>query len=226
VGDAVGQSLPLAVGVALSPLPIVGIVLILVGRRALPTGLAFLLGLVAGIGAMGAVLLVAVGPQEVTDEGDPATWVGWLTLALGLVLLGLAVRGWRRRPSAEDDEAELPSWMAAVEAFGPAKACGAGFVLTVANPKNVVLVLAGTAAVAETAAPAVEQAVAWAVFTTVAALGVALPLAVSAVRGERATEPLLALKSWMIANQKAILSVLLLVIGANLVGDGLSILTG
>jgi len=224
VGDAVGQALPFAVGVALSPLPIVGIVLILVGRRGVAAGSAFTLGVFAGVAALGALLLVVVGPRETTDDGDPATWVGWLQLGLGLVLLVLAVRTFRRRPTGEA-AAELPPWMTAVGSFSPPKAAGAGFLLTVANPKNVVLVLAGTAAVAETAAPAVDQAVAWALFAVVGALGAGLPLVVSVVRGERATESLLRLKEWMTANQKAILGVLLLVIGVNLLGDGLSALT-
>jgi len=225
MGDAVGQALPFAVGVALSPLPIVGIVLILVGRRGVAAGSALTFGVFAGVAALGALLLVVVGPRETTDDGDPATWVGWFQLGLGLVLLVLAVRGFRRRPTGEA-AAELPPWMTAVESFSPPRAAGAGFLLTVANPKNVVLVLAGTTAVAETDAAAVDQVVAWALFAVVGALGAGLPLMVSVVRGERATESLLHLKRWMTANQKAILCVLLLVIGANLLGDGLSSLTG
>jgi hypothetical protein len=224
VGDAVGQTLPFAVGVAVSPLPIVVIVLILVSPRARPNGLAFLLGTVAGVVGLGAALLVASGPAEAPEDGDPATWVGGLKLALGLLLLALAVRGWRGR-AAKGAGGELPRWMGALETMSAPKALGAGLVLNVANPKNVVLVVAATTAVAETGAPGIDQASAWAVFTALAALGVALPVGASVVLGERATEPLLGLKAWMIGNQQAILAVLFVVIGAQLLGDGLSILS-
>ncbi|CAM3888248.1 hypothetical protein [Isoptericola cucumis] len=44
MGAAVGQSLPVAVGVLISPLPIVAVVLMVVSRRAKADAAAFLAG--------------------------------------------------------------------------------------------------------------------------------------------------------------------------------------
>jgi hypothetical protein len=44
MGEAIGQLLPLAVGVAVSPMPIVAVILMLVTPRARSNGPAFLLG--------------------------------------------------------------------------------------------------------------------------------------------------------------------------------------
>ena len=44
MGEAIGQSLPLAIGVALSPVPIIAVVLMLTTPRARANGPAFLLG--------------------------------------------------------------------------------------------------------------------------------------------------------------------------------------
>jgi hypothetical protein len=50
VGEAIGQSLPLAIGVALSPIPIIAVVLMLTTPRARADGPAFVLGWLVGLG--------------------------------------------------------------------------------------------------------------------------------------------------------------------------------
>jgi hypothetical protein len=54
VGAAIGQSLPLAVGVALSPVPIIAVVLMPTTQRARANGPAFVLGWLVGLGVVGA----------------------------------------------------------------------------------------------------------------------------------------------------------------------------
>ena len=44
MGEAIGQSLQMAVGVALSPMPIIAVVLLLTTRAARRNGTAFVLG--------------------------------------------------------------------------------------------------------------------------------------------------------------------------------------
>ena len=44
MNEAIGQSLPIAVGVLASPMPIVALVLMLVSRRARSNGLTFVVG--------------------------------------------------------------------------------------------------------------------------------------------------------------------------------------
>jgi hypothetical protein len=64
MGEAIGQLLPFAVGVAVSPMPIVAVVLMLVTPRARTNGPAFLLGWIVGIALAGAVLLAIAGPSR------------------------------------------------------------------------------------------------------------------------------------------------------------------
>jgi hypothetical protein len=56
MGEAIGQSLPLAIGVALSPIPIIAVVLMLTTPRARANGPAFVLGWLLGLGLVGAVV--------------------------------------------------------------------------------------------------------------------------------------------------------------------------
>jgi predicted transporter len=98
MGEAIGQMLPSAVGVAISPFPIVAVVLMLVTARGRVNGPAFLAGWWVGLAIVGTVVLVLAGSAGATDEGEPATWVSVLELVLGVLLLLVALKQWRGRP--------------------------------------------------------------------------------------------------------------------------------
>src|SRR4029453_17231036 len=98
MGAAIGQSLPLAIGVAVSPISIIAVVLMLTTPRARANGPAFVLGWLLGLGVVGAVVLALAGPGGASEEGQPAAWVSWLKLVLGVLLLLVAAQQFRRRP--------------------------------------------------------------------------------------------------------------------------------
>jgi threonine/homoserine/homoserine lactone efflux protein len=221
MGEAIGQLLPFAVGVAVSPMPIVAVVLMLVTPRARTNGPAFLIGWVAGIAIAGTVFLALAGPTNASDGGEPATWVSWLKIALGVLLLLVALRQWRARPRAGDD-VPTPRWMGALDGFTPPKALVAAAALAAANPKNLLFIVGGAAAVAQTGISTGDQAIAWAVFTLIAAVGVGAPLVIYFAMGDRAAHVLQGLKTWMATNNTAVMAVLCLVVAAKLVGDGIS----
>jgi hypothetical protein len=220
VGAAIGQALPLAVGVALSPVPIIAVVLMLMSARARLNGPGFVLGWLAGLGVLGAIVLAVAGPASSSDEGHPATWASVLKLVLGLLLIAVAVRQWRGRPKP-GQEAEPPKWMASVEQFSPAKAIGAGAVLSGLNPKNTLLAVGAATGIAQAGLGAADQAVAYAVFAVVGTLGVAIPVVMYFVLGERSRQILTGLRDWMGQHNAAIMAVLCLVIGAKLIGDAI-----
>jgi hypothetical protein len=222
MGQAIGEVLPLAVGVALSPLPIVAVVLMLVTVRAKVNGPAFILGWLVGLAVIGVIVLGLVGPADTTDDsGAPATWISALKLLLGLLLVLVAVKQWRGRPSAEDD-VPTPKWMGAIEQFTPVKAVGTGVVLSGANPKNLLLAVAAGAAIGQTGIPGSEQAVAYGVFALVGTVGVGAPVVIYLALGDRSRTILDRLEGWMIHNNAVVMAVLCLVIGAKLVGDAIS----
>jgi len=69
MGEAIGQSLPLAVGVALSPLPIIAVVLMLTSPRARANGPAFVLGWLIGLGVVGALVLAVGAATAIAQTG-------------------------------------------------------------------------------------------------------------------------------------------------------------
>lgn len=221
MGEALGNVLPLAVAIAIFPVPIIAVVLIIGSDRGQAKGSAFVLAWCAGLGAIGAIVLLLGGVFDGSDAGEPATWVNALLLALGLLLLAAAVKQWRGRPSA-GEETPTPAWMRTIGDFTMAKAAGAGFVLTVLNPKNVLLAAAAAAEIAEVGLPASQQVAVLVVFVFIASAGVLTPLVLSLALGERSRELLYSLEGWMARHNAVIMAVLFLLIGAKLIGDAVS----
>jgi threonine/homoserine/homoserine lactone efflux protein len=221
--EAIGAILPFAVGVALSPVPIIAVILMLVSAKARVNGPMFVIGWLVGLAIVGIIVLGIAGPAEASDEGQPATWVAVVQIVLGALLLLLAVKQWRGRPR-EGEVPSMPKWMDAIDTFTPVKSAGAGALLSGLNPKNLLFAVAAGTAIAETGIAGGEQAVAYAVFMLIATIGVGLPVVLYFALGDRAPAMLRRLQEWMAQNNAVIMSVLILVIGVKSLGDGLAAL--
>jgi threonine/homoserine/homoserine lactone efflux protein len=206
-----------------SPVPIIAVVLMLTTDRGRVNGPAFVLGWIAGLALAGTAILLVAGQADASDGGEPATWVGVLKLMLGLGLLALAVKQWRGRP-ADSEAAELPNWMQKIDGFAPGRAFALAVALAAVNPKNLLLTVGAATTIAHAGLEAGEQAVALSVFILVASLGIGAPVAIYFALGEKSASLLGGLKDWMAHNNAAIMTVLLLVLGAKLLGDGITAL--
>lgn len=225
MGQAIGGSLPLAVGIALSPIPIIAVVLMLSSRRAKVNGPAFVLGWLIGLGIVGVIVLSLAGPAGASQSGSPAAWVSWVKIMLGVLLLLVAFRQFRSRPRG-GQEPPMPKWMATIDNTTPVAAIGLGAALSGANPKNLVLAVGGAAAIAQTGIPGGQQVIAYVVFALIGTLGVGIPVGIYFAMGARSEKLLAGLKDWMSQHNAAIMAVLCLVIAAKLIGDGITSLAG
>ncbi len=223
MGQAIGSSLPLAVGVALSPVPIIAVVLMLTSRRARSNGPAFVIGWLIGLAVIGAIVLSVAGPAGASKSGSPATWVSWVKIVLGAALLLVAVRQFRGRPK-DSDEAALPKWMASIDTMKPLTVLGLAALLVGVNPKNLLLAVSAGASIAQTGISGTEQAIAYAVFAVIGTIGVGTPVVIYFALGERSEKMLAALKDWMGRHNAVIMSVLCLIIGVKLIGDAIGAL--
>lgn len=222
LGPTIGDLLPSAVAVALSPVPIVAVILMLGTSRAWSNGVAFAAGWLAGLTAV-TVLVVLVAGDTDSNE-DASTGASVAVLVLGLLFLLLAVRQWRSRPQAGETP-PTPAWMAAIGRFTTGRSLTMGVVLSAANPKNLALSLAAAVTVAQAGLPAGQDVVAIATFVIVGSLAVVGPVAAYLVVGERTAQPLASAKQFMTAYSWVIMLILFVVLGAKLIGDGLAGLT-
>jgi threonine/homoserine/homoserine lactone efflux protein len=221
VGQAIVDFLPSAVGVAISPLPIVAVVLMLVTPRGRMNGPMFVAGWCLGLAIVGAIVLSIAGGADATDSSGPAAWVDVLFLILGLLLILVAARQWRGRPHG-DEEPPTPKWIGALDAFTPVRAAGAGVFLSALNPKNLLLAIAGAAAIARTGISTGQEVAAWLIFIVIASIGVAAPLVIYLAMGDRSGQILDSLKAWLARNNAVIIAVLMLIIGFKLIGNAIS----
>jgi threonine/homoserine/homoserine lactone efflux protein len=221
MGRALGDILPLAVAVAVFPVPIIVAVLVLGSDRGTAKGAAYAFTWCIGLSAVGGIVLVIAGAANASDDDQPATWVNVLLLGLGLLLLAAAVRQWRGRPSG-GDETPTPGWMRTIDEFTIAKAGGAGFALSALNPKNLLLTAAAAAEIAEVGLSAGREVALLLGFVLVASAGVLTPLVLALALGDRSRELLEGLRGWMARYSPVIMGLLCLVIGAKLIGDALS----
>jgi len=216
----IGEVLPLAVVVTVSPLNIVAAILLLFSRRPVLHASCYLAGFAVGVAAVVGALAAVAGAGDLSTDSQRSRGASGLLLALGIVLLVVAVRKFRSRP-APGETTPLPSWMDGISGFGPWRSLVAGLTVGAANPKNIAVGLASAIAIA-TAGLAAGQAVGVvAVYTVVASLGVALPIVVMVILGDRADEVLRGWQAWLGRNNAAMMAVLYLVFGVLLVGKGI-----
>ena len=119
----------------------------LTSRRAKVNGPVFVLGWLVGLGIIGAIVLALAGAGAASESGSPATWVSWVKIVLGVLLLLVAVREFRNRPR-EGEEPQMPKWMATIDKTTPPAAFGLAALLSGVNPKNLLLAIGGAAAIA------------------------------------------------------------------------------
>lgn len=220
MGAVIGEILPLALGVAISPIPIIAAILMLLSPKARVTSVGFLLGWIVGIVLAVTVftLLSSVLPDEDADTSAPIR--GTIQLVLGALLILLAVRNWRARPRP-GQEPTLPAWMQAIDTFGFGKAFGLGFLLSALNPKNLLMGAGAGTAIGGGALSGGEPALVIAIYTVLAASTVLVPVVGYLLAADRLGGVLEAMRGWLQKENAVIMAVLLLVIGVSMIGKGI-----
>jgi hypothetical protein len=223
--QGIAEVMTFAVGVAISPVPIIAVILMLFSARARVNGPMFLLGWVVALSVVGAVAYLVADAGDPTSNDATSDSIAWGTLLLGVLLLVLAGRNWRKRPGP-GEQPEMPAWMDGIEQLAPGKAFGLGVLLAGVNPKNLVLTVGAATGLAQLGLGTTDAAVSLAAFVVVGSLTIALPVGGFLIGGERARVALDELKGWLTTHSDAVMAVLLLVFGVKLVTESLPGLGG
>jgi len=119
----------------------------------------------------------------------------------------------------------MPAWMASVEGFSSGKAFGMGVILSAANPKNLGLAIAATASIGSSGLDTSEEIIVLVIFVLLASITIIGPVAIYLIMGPKADAPLTSMREWLIDNNNTVMMVLFVVLGAKLLGDGISIIS-
>ena len=225
MGSILGDILPAAIGVAISPIPIIAVILMLFTARARTNGPAFLVGWVLALFAVGGIGIFLADKASESGGSDPSTTASVILTALGVLLVLLAVKTWRGRPQP-GVEAPAPAWMATIDSFTPGKALGFAMLLGGVNPKNLLLTLSAAAVIGTSGLSTPDSFLALLFFVIVGSLSVAVPVIYFLVGGDGAKRTMDGWKAWLGANNAAVMTVLLIIIGAKLLGQGMGGLLG
>ncbi len=220
MGEAIGQILGFAVGVAISPVPIISVILMLFSRSAASNSLSFLAGWLVGLTVVSIVVL-AIGLEGSDGESDSG---GIVKIVIGVLFLALAVRQWRQRPG-EGEDAQMPAWMATIDEFTAVKSFGLALLLSAVNPKNLGLTIAAAASIGGAGIDTGEEAVVVAVYVILASSTLIVPVVGYVAARQRMTPVLDGMKAWLTANNATVMAVLFLVLGAKVLGDGIALVS-
>ena len=223
MSNAIGIILSHAVAVAISPLPVVAVILILLMPKARTNSVAFLAGWLLALVAIGVAVLLSGGLGS--GESGEAPLSGVVKLFFGLLLLLLAVRLWRTR-SGKGEEPEMPRWMVAIDRIGPIKSVGMAALLAGLDPKNLALTLATATTIATLGISPVKQVFGLTVFVVLGSITVAAPVIFYHLMGRGAERGLNRIKDWLVVNNRTVMMVLLIIFGVKLFGEGIGFLFG
>jgi hypothetical protein len=224
MGQGISEVLTFAVGVAITVSAIIAVILMLFSQRARVNGLLFLFGWVVALTVVGTVVYVISDQSNVDTSSSASDTVSWLKIAFGVIFLLLAARTWRNRP-AVGVEPETPKWMAGMSELAPGKALALGLLLAGVNPKNLFLTIGAATGLAQLGLSTSDAVVSLIVFVVIGSLTIAGPVVYYLLGGEHATRQLDELKGWLAVHNAAVMAVVLLVLGVNLIAKGLPPLT-
>jgi threonine/homoserine/homoserine lactone efflux protein len=224
MGQGISEVLTFAVGVAITVSAIIAVILMLFSRRARVNGLLFLFGWVVALTAVAIVVYVISDHGNVDTSTSASDTVSWLKIAFGVIFLLLAARTWRKRPTA-GVEPEMPKWMAGIGDLAPGKALALGLLLAGVNPKNLFLTFGAATGLAQLGLSTADALVSLIVFVVIGSLTIAGPVVYYLVGGERAKRQLDDLKGWLTVHNAAVMTVVLLILGVDLIAKGLPPLT-
>ena len=224
MGQGISEVLTFAIGVAISPVPIIAVILMLFSARARTNGPVFLLGWVLALSVLSIVVYAIADARDASTSTTTSDTISWGKIVVGALFLLMAIGQWRNRP-APGVEPELPKWMAGIDTLTPGKALGLGVLLAGVNPKNLILTLSAATGVAHLGISTTDAVVSLIVFVVVGSVTIAGPVGYYLLGGEHAKAQLDQLKGWLAIHNEAVMAVLFLVFGIDLIAKGIGLLS-
>ena len=208
--NAFSLSLPIALGVAASPMTILALMILLMTPRALPNAYSFLLGWFIGLFLVGGLVLISPGLNEYTSGPTPVS--GWIRIGLGSLFFLISLIISKDLPKRGQVTAP-PRWMEKVDTYGPFQAMNVGLFLSILNLKNAAMVASGAVVIAAGGLSFLQEVVLLIIFCFIASLGVLFPVVVYLLFRSVVEAVFAKMKIWLQRYSTMILMLVLIVFG-------------
>lgn len=222
MGKALADVLPFAFGLLAAPLPVVAVILLLMGDAGRAKPLVFLVAWFAT--AFVIVFVVALGTASrgsAAAGGTSPAWVSWVRIALGVLMVAIALRTLRTRLARDPDAPPVPpAWLTSIGKLGAGKVAGMAVLLAAVNPKGLAMLLGAGAAIGAYDLGAAGDAATAVVFAVIGSLGVLVPVVVVAALGDHARHGLDRAHTWLIVHNDTVTVTVLFTFGAVFVSKG------
>jgi hypothetical protein len=219
--EALGISLPLALGIAAAPWAIITLMILLLTPRAVSNAYAFLIGWFIGLMLVGIVVMNS--PGLMNDSGEPSRLMGWIRLGMGTVFLVTSLFLFKKMPKGKDQQT-MPKWIEKVDSFGIFHASGLGFFHSTLNLKNSSMVVVGAASIARQGLTSWQELVALLVFCVIASIGVMIPHIIFLLFRKNAELIFGKIKVWILKNRVLVLLLILIIFGGISLYKGITII--
>lgn len=219
MGQIISAILSPAVGVLISPFPIVGLILILLSEKARVNSIFYMIGWIAGNALVCTIAMLCMS-AGIRSQGEPSTLAKIISFVLGGLLIVCAVMEFIKRPKAGEDP-KTPKWFDKMSKISSIGAIGFSLFLSALNPKNALLSLSAGAAIGALNLSGAQEGLAVGIYTLIASISIIVPTIAFLIAGQRLDKTLDAMRSWLIHNNAVIMSVLLLMIGLNMITKAL-----
>jgi hypothetical protein len=205
----------IGLAITLEPIPLTAFILILASEGGLRKGAAFIVGWVASLVVVVAITVVATGNAPPQPNTAPSLGALAAKIALGVVLLFIALRQYRRLGRPRKPK-KTPKWQAGIDSMSPWYAMGlAPFV----QPWG--LIAAGVATIVEAKLSSWEDYLTLALFCLIAT-GTYLAMEIyAAVRSEATQAFLTRLRTWLDTHTAELIVWVSLIVGLWLIGNSI-----
>ncbi len=219
--EALTKSFPMAMGIALSPAPILAIIMLLMTRRAKFIAPFFLFGWLVGIQIVGTFIIFM--PGVIANHGGMSDTTGTMKIILGIVLLMLIFPIHKKKKSQGEKE-RVPKIFNKLDGFGMLKVFLIGFVFSGLSIKNIALSASGAAHIHTTSLiDYFETLMAVFYFSLMSSFTLIIPILIYMIVPKKAEISLLLLRNWLVKHHWDIAMVMLLVSGILLFSIGMKI---
>jgi hypothetical protein len=219
MGQALGSLIPLGVAAAVSTVPILVTILILLSDNRNRSALPYLIGWVVGT-----LLLVTVGTITASSlpqprPRQPNTILGTLEILIGVAFVALGIIAIRRRKEKLDGQE--PRWAHAVAAIGAGRSLGLGLLLNL-RPKGLLICAAASLALYTANEGVEDTAILILVYTAIATSTVALPIVATLLSPRRMEPRLIHARSWIDHNGPVVTATIMVMVGVLFAAYGIT----
>jgi threonine/homoserine/homoserine lactone efflux protein len=205
----------IGLAITLEPIPLTAFILILASERGVRKGAAFVFGWLVSLGLVVAVTVLATGNSPPQQSTAPSLGALAAKIALGTVLLVIALRQYRRMGKPKKPK-KPPKWQAGVDSMSPWYAMA---LAPLTQPWG--LIAAGAATVVEAKVSSWEDYFALVYFCLLASASYILMEIYGVLRPDETQDLLARLRKWIDSHTDQLIVWVSLVAGCWLIGKSI-----